>query len=466
MAKLLNYFLGVFLPSIAQYLLLPMLAFYLTKEEFGVLGSLEVIVYIFSTLSLFALDRAILKYFHDASDQVIRKRMMSTILWLNIICVLSAIAIGFSLGTIFNYQYFQPLILLLIGSSLLNLSLVSARLFQSEGESIKFMLMSLLKSLGLFIAVYLMLRVFENGIMAYSSGIAVAYMSIIPFYFLACRKYLSLQFDKEFALNVLKFCAPFVPTLMSAWLFSMFGRLVIESFNGMKDLGDFTMSFKLASVYILFNSALVTAFSPIFFKLAKERNNQRITLFIKNINVLSTFVAGVFVFMVSDLITILLPEKYSGIELYTVLIVSGLYVSSVMSYSSNLIFMYQTKSKLHMSIYIVCGAVMALFNLILGALYGVAGIVIAMLLGYLFLYKVHTSYSNKLSELKSPGIKWLSIYLLFIVFIGGVGIILSELSDWFILIKVILTISATLIFFKVKHKVFIEDINYFKSYEL
>lgn len=456
MIKLLHYFIANLLPGLAGYALIPVYATYLSKAEYGLVGKLEVLTYIFSAISLLAVDRSVVRYYFESDDQERRKLILSSIVWLS---VFSTIAFGLVTYILINIGWLaspsekMPLLLLICAVAITNQSLIAGRLMQSRRGSTSFLILQALKGFSTLFFLYFFLAQLSGTIKGYAQGTLAAALLLVPVILWEYHKHISFRLDLKVAVSILKFSAPFVVTLLAAWLFSMHGRLVLESKWGLEALGEFAMSFKIASVMLMVNSAIVLTFTPHFFEIIKRDDGEKtLNHQIRTIHSASFVLFLLFTFIVTDIIRIALPEAYQDIDVYVYALAAAFFISSTMSYCSNLVYLQYKKTALHMVIYVVCGGVAVLLNYFLGLTYGVIGICLSLFVSNFVLYVLHTRVGTSFSKIESLGEVSILLLGVLIFFSGLLGRQISDIGIIFVVFKfafsAIIFLSAGFFFYK------------------
>src|SRR5690606_13565926 len=131
-------------------------------------------------------------------------------------------------------------------------------------------------------------------------------------YGLASKKYLSFQFSKSEAKEIIKFALPIVPGLLLVGFWGPISRNLIADYFSIATLGLFAFAIRIAAIMEVLNGAIRMAWSPILFESFKKSTFKKDTERISKM-------MGILALIGAIGITLLAPEvvKYIGTTEYS-----------------------------------------------------------------------------------------------------------------------------------------------------
>jgi O-antigen/teichoic acid export membrane protein len=258
---------GWALNAVLRLSLLPLFTRYIDSSEYGVLSILDAFVEIIQIVCAVGLSSAIVRYYHDTTDEAEQNATFSTgILMLLVIS---------SLCFILVFLFRLPLTSLVIGSG--NdpryLTLCAATMafglirsgtdsyFISRKESVAFVLVQSVQAiLNSCMSVYLV--VFrEMGVIGMLIGNAVSAALVTGFVLIFVLRRVYLKYRYDIAIKLVKFGAPLAVSLIAAAGIHTLDRFFLRYYTSMSSVGLYSLAYQFP---FMLNSILAASFDRIF----------------------------------------------------------------------------------------------------------------------------------------------------------------------------------------------------------
>ena len=256
--KTLIITLGRVSTQFISFLLLPLYTALLTTEEYGAVDFVMTLVQLLVPIVSVMIDQGVFRYLLNSdSEEEKRKTVSSAFFVLLITSGVSCCAL-FIISLFTSHQYIIWLLLIIIVTAFSNLFLQIARGLKRTGDY----------SLGSFVCsgstiILNVLCIASLHLGAEGMLIATFWGNMICCCFLLLRlrifSYITLcDFDREVAVNELKYAVPLVPNQLSIWVLNGSDRLIVTFLLGAAANGILAVSHKFPAVYMtIFNLFLL-----------------------------------------------------------------------------------------------------------------------------------------------------------------------------------------------------------------
>lgn len=433
----LIYSFGNMLPQLVNFLLLPFYSRVLSPEDYGVIATVEMYIYIISIFMCLCLDRAAQRFFFDNECLDKRRIVLSTFFWTIILVSLSlSLALYLlkdSLPMSLSFPFY-PFVAISIVLSLFNsFSLLTTVYFQLIEKPLIFTLLKLIRFIiNIMFVLFMLLWVGANA-QNKLLGDLYAVMLMLPIYlFIAC-KYFGFGFDWKILKAGFSFSIPFIPTLLVAWVLGMSNRFFIEKYLTLADVGFFSMAFKIASVAIILSSSIAVAFGPIFYKLANQEGKDSKTLYDLSLKVVYGTIVIVFVLMlfIPEVVNWFLDVKYHSIKSLIIILMFSNLLSSLMSFTTVLYIMQAKNTYFNLYAGLIASVFSLVINIIFIPIYGLHGAIMANVISMIVLAFVQNYFARKGFYIKLPWL-YFSMCSTGLFFIAALSQLLPILPSVFI----------------------------------
>lgn len=301
-----------------NFLLLPLYTAYLSPDEYGIVASMNVFsgaLLIFLTLGL---ERAIYRLFFDYDSNIGQKNFLGTLAISITITSVVGCALLFlfknSISNIYQsiefYPYFSYAI---ITAVFMTFEMIPKISFQVKEKAQSYLFLSLLILVLRVVPVIWYVVFLKAGAVGMLKGAMIGNGLTLFFLIPITLKQINFNFDFSILKNTLKFCLPFIPITLSAWVVNMSDRIFIEQMFSTYEVGIYSLGYKIGEAVQFLSLSILLAYSPFFFKIASSqipkakeklfRLNRLILVFL--------IIAGFFVALFSkNVIQLFFDEKY------------------------------------------------------------------------------------------------------------------------------------------------------------
>ena len=193
------------------------------------------------------------------------------------------------------------------------------------------------------------------------------------------------------------FSIPLMPMILAAWILNLSDRIFIENFNGLKDVGIYSIAYKMAEILLIFTAAFSKAYDPLFFKIANQEDQieaqNKLSLYNKTFAIILIVCALGITLFTREFFLLFDKQYFSAIYLVPIIMIGVLFsnVSSIFNLS-----IYQAK-KTKLIMFLTLGS--ALLNIILNWLivpiYGAQGAAFTTAISFIFFFILKYYYSKK-----------------------------------------------------------------------
>ena len=418
------YSLGDLLHKSVQFLLLPL---YTNVLSPGLFGQLELIYMLGSLLVIFnglLIQNAYTRFYFDSKDSHFKKKVFGTSLVF--ICISSCLGLFvcliyssyFSKLIFGSIQYVEYIRLICISTALGSICALFNKNLIFRNFSITFVSINLIETiLTISFTIFFVLYV-QNGITGILYSQIIGRLIRLLLLIVLSSSHISLSFSSKILRNMLYFSIFMIPSEISSFIAYMSNRFFINDYQGLTQVGIFSLGYKIASITpLLINGPVKTAFKPYMFSLINNKKKLKVQF--------SSFLRYYFVFCLSfifilsifskELITMMAHDSY--FDSYKVIF--PLSIGYLLIGLSGLINTSLAISK-KTWVFGLAWALAALVNIILNIYlipdFGLIGASIATVGGFLTVLVIFIYYTQKYFPIKIEYIKFISL-LFFTIFL-------------------------------------------------
>ena len=287
-----------FLVNGINFILLPIYTNYLTVEEYGIMATVIISTTFFTTFFTLGLNGAISRIYFEIESYIDKLKLISSA-FLTIIIVSSFVLVlilltnGSIVSFFFNTIKFKPYIKISIFTAFFNVfSIVQLSLLLIKGEALKYRLLTstyfILNTIfSLFYLIFL-----KQGLYGILKAQLLANFIMAIYYLLTTINYKKIFFDFTYFKKLIIFGLPLMIYNILGILIELSSKYFVGKYLSFKDLGIYNLSFQVASLIILVNSAINMSWIPIYFEISKFDENSKIfTIFSKYLFLVISFIA-------------------------------------------------------------------------------------------------------------------------------------------------------------------------------
>ncbi|NWK55160.1 oligosaccharide flippase family protein [Verrucomicrobiaceae bacterium N1E253] len=321
--------------KILSFLMLPVWTTFLSPEQYGVIGLIVAYSGMVGALLLLGLPSAIVRHYHDYDDQ-----------WSGYIKTIFGYALGI-LFLVYMTMWMTDIILqeaapdiigryrnvfwiTLTGGVLTQLSIAGVQAERASKQFIIGNFISYLVGVTLSLLFVIYFRMGAEGFL-YGMGtgtlVGVAYM-------VSNRREKWLfgggAIHAQYLKKGMKYGALLLPTALSGWAINFLGRIIVERYSGLQEVGLFSFAGNLAMVMSFIMISLVQAWSPEYFASRKRGSENEIKASVSHIDGLATKFSLIVLIGIASfgtpMLSVLISDRYhSALGMITPLCVGYLF---------------------------------------------------------------------------------------------------------------------------------------------
>jgi O-antigen/teichoic acid export membrane protein len=384
-------------------IMFPIFTHYLTVEDFGVLSLITILSALATMLVECGINNAIQILYFESRFQGNRKPLVTTGILVQAIWGIAIttlfISIVFPFQNILSTRYqirwnwFLLSMFIVVPNLLIRYCLNITRLHY---KPLLFGIISLFSNLlWMFLAVYLMQK--EWGISGYFVANLSLLLLILPFAIGSIKRDIGGGVSKGLAREIFKLGFPFIFSNVAFWLFGSIDRWMLAEFANTREVGLYSVAYKISIVVVMINSAFGQAWSPILFRELNKNRDQGIQYIDKVAHIYLSFLtvvcSGVILFS-KEVLQVLTPVTYWGAYFSVGLIAFAIFFNGTTQFSLIGLSMAKKTKFINLSSWIAV-IVNVLVNVFLSKYFGAAGASFAMLLTYVLLTGCYNLFSSK-----------------------------------------------------------------------
>ena len=374
------YSLGRILPQAINFVLLPIYSEYLSPSQYCIIESMLVLSTILTIIFSFATERSMFRVYYDYKEEEDKKKFIGNTTILIAISATFFLGLTFILHTPISKIYseipFNPyFIYAILIAYTTAFSYITQTLFQVKENALAFFITSVIAFLiEILLTIYFVIITKEEAIGLLKAKL-IANTLMFPLYLYIIKRSSIFQIDKSIIKNIFSFSLPMLPSLLTSWVMNMSNRVFIENYFTLQEVGIFSMASKLSSIASILLGALFTAYNPMFYRLASDKDQPIAKNKIQQLNrllVVAIFIVSFLVVFFSKEVVFILNSRYQEAVMY----IPTLVLANAITYLASIygLMIYQNKkSGVMMYIYITGAIFSIIFNYILVPQFGAFG---------------------------------------------------------------------------------------------
>jgi O-antigen/teichoic acid export membrane protein len=260
-------------------ILLPIYTRFLVPEKFGVLELLTVTAYMITIFLGLGLNSAIIRYYAFYSESEKRESVVSTcLIFLSLFAVFAIFlflfeseAISILIFQTSEYTLLIKILLLIIFFQ--TLYSVPLAIIRAKGKPLTFSVLLLTGAIFKLLLNIFFLAVLKWGLKGILIGNSISTAIVFIGGLIAMRE--KVRFSL-FSVNVLKkllfFGMPIVPTTLAFQVISSADRYILQRFASLKDVGLYSVAYKVGIIMGFIVMSFQTAWGPFMFTIEKKEN--------------------------------------------------------------------------------------------------------------------------------------------------------------------------------------------------
>ena len=401
------YVLSLLFNKGLTFLLLPVLTFYLTKEDYGVLGLVTAIstmasIYVGFFPSGFLLAR-FAQYGKEKMAEYMHHILLLTIATTSLVLL---ILIGFQ-----HYllpEHLENKTILMVVITLYAMFTIFFRfidtLLQVEQNAIKFAVLQTLQSVGSLGLGLVLIIEFSYGWKGkyYAELLILFFVFIYAIYYIVKNQYYKYNTDYKKLKELFVFLFPLTFSVLGLYLMGTIDRIFISNMLGLESAGIYNVAITMAIIINMIYDAISKALNPILYEnLVINQKDSRIK--IVKLIYLYSFVCiaifALFVLILPYVFHLMVNGKFEeALILIPILAVGFTFEGLRKVLEAPLVFKHKVKSLA--AITLIAGLINIILNYFLIKIYGINGAAYATLISFLVLYII--SFILVVKEIKLP----------------------------------------------------------------
>ncbi|MGI8351371.1 oligosaccharide flippase family protein [Niallia circulans] len=412
----LIYGIATFTSKLINFLLLPIITFYVAASEFGRFDYYNSFVAVLVPLISLQISDAAFRFLLEENDLKSKKEIVTNSIFgvtLNILLAYIFCFLTLYIIDGFNKEVFLWIILVTANIIFVHLQNLSRGFSQNK----EFALSGVINSISLGLLNILFLIIFKMEYIGLVTSNIVALVISIIYLYLKCEinKYLSIKlFNFNIYKKMLLYSIPLIPNFISWWIINLSDRILINFYLGTEANGVYAVAYRFTNMLMfaitVFNKAWQESAILTFNK--KDTNTYYTSIFNKY-----------YVFLFSSVL-ILIPffgmlfnfiDKSYAKSLYLIPILLYAVVFSAFSSFFGTAFQSSKNTREAVSSSILAGILNIIFNIILIPYIGLIGASISTLISFIFMCIYRILQTQKYFTISYNYLKIVMIFIISIV---------------------------------------------------
>ncbi len=375
-----------------NFFILPILTFYLTKDDYGHLGFIVSVVAIASIYMGFWPPNFIMAKFSTFG-----KKKMS-LYFSNIFVILAVTFFGvflFFLATkdIF-FVNFNDTFELIVLISFYTLFMVVFNIFntiiQLEKNAVKYALFQtfyLFCSLGIALVLIILFHFDWRG-KFYAELFILSLISTYAIYYFVKEGYLRFDFDLKKIKTLVFYLFPMTFHVIGLFLMGTIDKVFLAKYLDLESVGIYTIAMTMSIIVNIVYDSAIKAWEPYFFEKIVTNSKSDQKFIIKTVLIYSVFViltAYVYLSLIPVIFSVMIDEKFNSSLLYIPLLVIGFAFEGLRKPLASFL-MHKNMVKTLGVISLFAAGVNILLNIVLIQKYAIAGAAYATIFSFAVLY--------------------------------------------------------------------------------
>jgi O-antigen/teichoic acid export membrane protein len=303
------------------FFVLPILSYYILPADYGIIANFNVILAVVSIFIMIGVDGAIgVQFFKLKQDDLAKFNFNALLMIASITMIVFFFIVGFH-REIYNWvkiPFKYQLLVVVMGFST-TITAINLTLWRLEEKPIKFGFYEISQTIINISISLILVIIFKLGWVGRIGGMFTASLvfGVYSIILLFKRKYLIVNYDKNYLKYILFFGLPLVPHALSFWVRSGIDRIYITKFIGEAATGLYATGFQFGLLISFLTISFNNAFVPYLYKqlsekdeMLLEKNKKRIVKLTVYIIIGLGFATLFFCFFAYLMLNFLFSENY------------------------------------------------------------------------------------------------------------------------------------------------------------
>ena len=461
------YSLSNIVTKMGSLIFLPIITRLLTKEEFGIVGTLGPIATLFAVVLGLGLYNAQMKKYIDLKDneEELGSYMFSTAMIVIIFNILMYMFLFTPLAKkLFSYVLdlskvnYNPLVIITVMIASINaLNTLATTLFRMKKMYTKVAIGSLITVFTTYILTIIFIKNLKMGVFGNQFANLIAILLLLIYYFKDYFGKFTLKIKTEYIKYSIKNGLPLIFIELTDQIVNFSDRILIAKFSSFSQAGDYSLAYTGGQILSVVTSSFINSWTPEFYEaMKKDKTNPRITKSLEDFVALIAFVCVGAQLFAPEIIRIVFPASYENSINPISIILAGVVIRSLICLDY---FFHYHEDSMYIFYFSVCALIFNVGgNLILIPKFPEYSLLIdawTTLIAFLIRIVVEMIIINKKYKIK---FNYKKLLMYFIIIINPIILVLGnkEISLIKFLIKIIYfgIVIKLLINGEVKEKVF------------
>ena len=275
------YGVGGLIARILAVVLLPLYTRYLTRADYGAIGTLIALTSVLAVLLRLGTQSAFFRYYFDSKERADKLLVVRTAFWFTMI----AATVGLILGQIFAGEISHWIFSTTDRTDLVRAAFVGlwaqmnygqlTSLFRVEQRSTSYVVASVANVLITIGSTILLVVVFHEGALGVLVGNFLGTLAVYLGLLAYRREQLGLQFDWELFKKMEHFGLPLLPSAIALWGINFVDRFFLVRISGQGEAGIYQIGVQVASVIVFLLIAFRLAWPAFAYSIEDDREAKR-----------------------------------------------------------------------------------------------------------------------------------------------------------------------------------------------
>jgi len=275
------YGVGGLIARVLAVVLLPLYTRYLTRADYGAIGTLIALVSVLAVLLRLGTQSAFFRFYFDSKERGERLVVVRTAFWFT----MTASTVGLVLGQILASEISQVIFGTGDRADLVRAAFVGlwaqmnygqlTSLFRVEQRSTSYVIASVANVLITIGSTIILVVVFREGalgvIVGNFLGTLAVYIGLVAYR----REQLGLQFDWQLFKRMEDFGLPLLPSALALWAINFVDRFFLVRLSGQGETGIYQIGVQVSSVIVFLLMAFRLAWPAFAYSIEDDREAKR-----------------------------------------------------------------------------------------------------------------------------------------------------------------------------------------------
>ena len=455
------YTFGQLLTKASGFFLIPLYTRFLTPEDYGIVGYLQVYSQIMATVLMFGFYGAQTRYFYEfKEDKEKIGRFLFSInayLFLVLLLICSILSLGgkyfyyyFSIEGI-PYQPYIPIIIWTVFFQIFNQMVTSYYLATKEYK--KCAVLQILQFLGTTSSVIFFVVYLELGALGQLLGILTGQILFFTIFYWSYAARFILKFSWNYVKICLAFGIPIVFHLLAGAIHNSIDRVILEKYVSMSELGIYSLGYQIGMVMSVITCSINRAWQPNYFEFMSSNMSEKQKRF-ENRRMFAFWIIGIGgicligMLWAKEFLVLLTPEKFHASADVVPIILFGFLFQGMYFFAVSPLFQYK-KTKFLPFLTAASAIVNIILNFVFITDYGIYGAAYATVASFFFQAVVVYFVSKKLFDPRYElSFVLITVILLCLILVCNKYISISILGELFKLFYLSIFCVITFVMYK------------------